>query len=267
MSEIKSESFENWGKRPPEEYLPKIHMESENPAEDSLRRLMGVERWNPNEHIEIKPSENMSLEKADSIYDRIMENAFPKETEKKQDITLEEVYDEIYDRDEDEFSFHELNLEDERIERVLKYFSPERWEKLDYYDKQNIIREFGYALAMKLELKNPPRITYYSGGANDCGAYDPRNNEIRINRNMLEDAKITIDTAAHETFHAYQHQRARIGETKKDVLYAINFANGNYISPTRDANGKYVNFSAYEGQLVEAEARGFAKIFREKVGA
>lgn len=267
MSEIKNESFEKWGKRPPDIYMGDIHMESENPAEDFLRRLMGVERWNPREQIEIKPSENMSLEKADNIYEKIMEDAFPKETEKNQELTLEEVYDEIYNRDEDEFSFDGLNLEDERLERLLKYFSPERWEKLDYYDKQNVIREFGNVLAMKLELKNPPRITYYPGAANDCGAYDPRNNEIKINRNLLNDAKMTIDTAAHETFHAYQHQRARIGETKKDILYAINFANGNYISPMRDANGKYVNFTAYEGQLVEAEARGFAKNFREKVGA
>lgn len=266
MGEIKNEFVSIWDKRPPAEYLPEIRVESENHAGEVLDRMMGRERWYSNERIEIKPSENMSLEKADEIYDKIMADAFPEKTEKKQDITLEEVYDEIYNRDEDEFSFDELDLEDEKLERLLKYFSPEKWEKLDYYDKQNVIREFGSALAMKLELKNPPRIIYYSGGANDCGAYNPRGNEIKINRNMFNDAKETIDTVAHETFHAYQNERAKMSETKKDILYAINFADGNYIRPERDADGKYVNFTAYEGQLVEAEARGFAKQFSEKVG-
>lgn len=267
MSEIKNESFGNWEKRLSDGYFPKIHVESENRAEELIDSMQGIERWNSSEHIKIKPSENMTLEKADEIYDKITGDAFLDETEKQQDLTLEEVYDEIYNRDEDEFSFDEFNLEDEKLENLLEYFSPERWDKLDYYDKQNIIRAFGNALAKKLELKNPPRTIYYSGAANDCGKYNMRSNEIMINKNMLDDAKETVDTVAHETFHAYQYERAKTPETKKDILYAINLEDDNYIRPEWGADGKYVNFSAYEGQLVEAEARGFAKQFSERVGA
>lgn len=56
----------------------------------------------------------------------------------------------------------------------------------------------------------------------------------------------------------YQYQRACIGETRDDVLYAINFLN--YIEPEQ-VDGHYVNFNEYQNQLLEAEARAFAKMF------
>ena len=95
-----------------------------------------------------------------------------------------------------------------------------------------------------------------------CGAYLPGANVIEINRNTLADPKEVVDTVAHEARHAYQHQRAVLQETKQDILYRINFEN--YISPIPLADGKYLFFTDYQDQLVEAEARAFANIFRDK---
>lgn len=259
MNEIKSESIVRRDGELSDKYMPEGRVLIENPFEGL------PDKWVPKEHIDMVSPEKMSVENADRIYDKLMENAFLDEADKKQEITLEEVFDEIYGRDEDEFSFDEFKLENEIFDKLFKYFSPEIWKNLDYNDKQNVLREFGGALAETLDIKNPPRIAYYLGGNNDCGSYNSRNNEIKINRNMIDDVKETVDTVAHETFHAYQNQRARMLETKKDVLYAINFKN--YISPGPDANGNYVNFDAYQSQLVEAEASGFAKQFSEKAGA
>ena len=72
-----------------------------------------------------------------------------------------------------------------------------------------------------------------------------------------------VDTIAHETWHAYQHQRANILENKHDYLYKLNF--DNYISPTSLGDGKCLFFTDYQEQLVEAEARAFASLFREGV--
>lgn len=77
---------------------------------------------------------------------------------------------------------------------------------------------------------------------------------MELNRNILNNPK----EVAHEARHVYQYQRACIGETRDDVLYAINFLN--YIEPVQ-VDGKYVNFNDYQNQLLEAEARAFAKMF------
>ena len=65
--------------------------------------------------------------------------------------------------------------------------------------------------------------------------------------------------------HAYQHQRATHQETLLDKLYQLNFEN--YISPVPLADGKYLFFTDYQDQLVEAEARAFANIFTDKEAA
>ena len=54
-------------------------------------------------------------------------------------------------------------------------------------------------------------------------------------------------------------------ETWQDTLYKLNFEN--YISPISLADGKYLFFTDYQDQLVEAEARAFANIFTNKEAA
>ena len=93
---------------------------------------------------------------------------------------------------------------------------------------------------------------------NRCGAFNFQTNTLELNRNILSNPQEVVDTVAHEVRHGYQYQRACIGETRVDVLYAINFLN--YVNPVQ-IDGKYVNFNEYQNQLIEAEERAFAKLF------
>lgn len=174
---------------------------------------------------------------------------------------LENIYDEIYNRDEDEFTFDEFNLDDARLERYLGYFEPETWERMDMEDKENVVRAFEGYLAEVLDLKHVPKIYFYSGSQVECGSYNYATNVIKMNENRFDNPQEVINTIAHETWHAYQYQRAKHPETRKDALYVANFEN--YISP-KLVDGKWVGFEEYESQLVEAEARAFGKLFVER---
>lgn len=116
-------------------------------------------------------------------------------------------------------------------------------------------------IAEKLEIENRPAIEFYESNPCDCGAFDPDRNVICINQNNFDDPEEIINTIAHETRHAYQFQKAENPENYMDLLYAYNFAN--YISPYMDEDG-YVNFIDYQDQLIEAEARAFADLFRQE---
>lgn len=175
---------------------------------------------------------------------------------------LENIYDEIYNCDEDEFTFDEFDLDDARLERYLGYFEPETWERMDMEDKENVVRAFEGDLAEVLDLKCVPKISFYRGLPIECGSYNNVTNEIKMNENRFDNSREVINTIAHETWHAYQYQCAKHPETKKDALYVANFEN--YISPTL-VDGKWVGFEEYEGQLVEAEARAFGKLFAERI--
>ena len=107
-------------------------------------------------------------------------------------------------------------------------------------------------------VEEKPRLFLFENDENICGAYNNQTNTLELNRNILDKPKEVINTIAHETRHAYQYQRACTGETREDVLYAINFLN--YVEPIQ-FEGNYVNFNEYQNQLIEAEARAFAKQF------
>ena len=100
---------------------------------------------------------------------------------------------------------------------------------------------------------------YFEAPPCNCGAYDPERNVISVNRNIFDDSYEIVNTIAHETRHAYQYRRAQNPENYLDLLYAYNFVN--YISPYVDEDG-YANFLDYQDQLIEAEARAFANLFR-----
>lgn len=73
---------------------------------------------------------------------------------------------------------------------------------------------------------------------------------------MLYDNNEAADTIAHELWHAYQHERAMNPQSAKDYQYQYGFEN--YIRPDDD-------FTAYQDQLVEAEARAFAQQFKDRL--
>lgn len=203
--------------------------------------------------------EPLKQERGGSIFDMGEDDRM--EDPRKQE-GLENIKDAIYNRDEDEFTFDELNLDDARLERYLRYFEPETWERMDMEDKENVVRAFEGYLTEVLDLKRIPNIKYYyNASKNDCGAYNPANNTILINKNLMDNPREVVNTVAHEAWHAYQHQRAKRPVTRKDAFYVVNFEN--YIRP-KLVDGKWVGFEEYESQLVEAEARAFGKLFVER---
>lgn len=215
---------------------------------------------------EIVPKNEMDLDRANDIYDKYTEDVFGIDRESEQvdeSIDLEDVYSDIYECDADDFSFENLNLEDERLEQTIKYFDAGIWSRLDVDDKRAVIQAFETYLVKTLDLKRPPRVIFYYGPQGDCGAFNRANNTIKINMNMIDDPQMAISTIAHETWHAYQYQCAENPQTRKDALYAINFIN--YVTPVM-VDGNWVLFDEYESQLVEAEANAFGMLFEEKVG-
>ena len=85
---------------------------------------------------------------------------------------------------------------------------------------------------------------------------------VCINSCNFDNPQEILDTVAHEVRHAYQFQRAQNPKEEIDYLYAYNFEN--YITPYV-TDGGYVNFTDYQDQLIEAEARAFANLFNVEV--
>ena len=168
---------------------------------------------------------------------------------------------EVFGRTSDEFQFDfDIGYE---LQGDLEKFKSPFWGIISDGEKTATIKEFASALSEKLNIENPPRIEFFEGPRDSCGAYCYGTNTISINRALFDDTAEVVDTIAHETWHAYQHQRADTMETRKDYLYKLNF--DNYISPITLGDGKYLFFTDYQEQLVEAEATAFANIFREEV--
>lgn len=155
-----------------------------------------------------------------------------------------------------------LGISGTEVQIVLDRFGAAKWERLTDSAKVEAIQELATVIGKKLRIEEKPEIQFYSDRDGSCGAYVPGDNKVEINRNIMNDPKEVIDTVAHEMRHAYQHQRAGLQETWQDMLYKINFEN--YISPIPLADGKYLFFTDYQDQLVEAEARAFANIFTDK---
>lgn len=207
---------------------------------------------------DIKPAGSMSKEEAISFLDGLF--SIDPESQDVYSIDEESILAEIFGRFEDEFDF-DFELDDE-IQTVLDWFGASKWEKMTDSERIDAISELAAVIGKKLGLSEEPEIQFYDGQDGSCGAYLPGENKVEINRNTLDDPKEVIDTVAHEMRHAYQHQRADLQETWQDTLYKLNFEN--YISPIPLTDGKYLFFTDYQDQLVEAEARAFANIFTDK---
>ena len=176
------------------------------------------------------------------------------------DIVDDSILSEIYGRYEDEFIF-DFEIDD-KIDTILEVFGSSEWGSMSESERKSAVDEFVAVLCDKLEIADRPSIKYFDGPINEQGAYNHRSNRIEINSKFLDDPVALVDTVAHETRHGYQHHRAMMQETRMDALYAINF--DNYIAPVLLGDGKYLFFADYEDQLVEAEARAFAKLFTKE---
>lgn len=173
------------------------------------------------------------------------------------EIAEDDVWAEIFGRDENEFLF---DFEyDDSIRAILDKFGSSEWDILAEEDRIDIIKEFIHILVDRLELDAIPEVTFFDGEASSLGAFSPSDNRVEINAALLDHPEILVNVIPHEMRHAYQHQRADIQETWMDYLYLINF--NNYITPVRLGDNTCLYYTDYHDQLVEAEARAFANLF------
>lgn len=171
----------------------------------------------------------------------------------------DELVSEIFERYESDFDFSNFDIDDSLQDKMVE-FSSENWAGLDQTKKLEVMKDFISVLCEKLDVKNVPEIVLVDEDEIMCGLYNQRTNTLELNSNILSDSKETINTLAHEIRHAYQYQRVEVSETRMDKLYLYNFIG--YIEP-EEVDGHYLYFNEYENQLVEAEARAFAKIFSD----
>lgn len=181
-----------------------------------------------------------------------------KETEEDVSIDDENIFAEIFGRSEDEFEF-DFDIEANDVKATLADFSQDIWDTLSENERLDRILSLIKVIAEKLGIDNVPELFLFDAVADNCGAFNPRDNVLKINRSLFEDPKELVNTIAHEMRHAFQSMRAEIGETTMDLLYALNFEN--YISPVPVGDGKVLFYIDYEDQLVETEARAFANLF------
>lgn len=177
-------------------------------------------------------------------------------TETKE-ISEEDIWNEIFGRDEDEFQF-DFDI-DKGLQSVLERLDSSEWSNFTDDEKIDVIDQFVGMLADRLDIKDIPDVVFFEGAPTSLGAFSPADNCVKINADLLNHPQVLKEVIPHEMRHAYQHQRADIQETWMDLLYFINF--DNYISPVRLSDSTCLYFTDYQGQLVEAEARAFANLF------
>lgn len=202
---------------------------------------------------EIRPVSDITESEARDFWNDVFSS--PMDVRK---FTEEDIQRDVYGRAEEEFDF-DFDASSLDIRQILARFNIESWRLLTDFEKENMCKELMNIIATKLEIWNRPELEFYESDPCDCGAFNPDSNIISINKNNFDVPEEIVDTIAHEMRHAYQFQRAMNPESYMDLLYAYNFAN--YITPYMDEDG-YVNFIDYQDQLIEAEARAFASMFR-----
>ncbi len=202
-------------------------------------------------------SKGENIEDARDYWDRVFEEPTEVST-----ITEEELAADIFDRHPDEFSF-DFPFDDE-VTKAITRFDADEWSQLTVKERLASMERFVEQIGAKLGLESIPDIKLFKDADNVLGAYVRGENRIEINEVLLNKPQDLLRTLAHETRHAYQYEHSLAPETWTDFLYYVNFEN--YISPGVDENGYYHSFADYEDQLVEAEARAFAKLFTKQEG-
>ena len=152
---------------------------------------------------------------------------------------------------------------DDTVESVLERFEENEWNTLSEHERTDAIEDLIFAVSKALGLDKVPKVLFYSGDDDTYGGFIQDKNTIELNKRFLDNPKEMVNTATHETRHAYQHMRANMLENDIDQMYKNNF--DNYVQPIRDQNGNWINFLDYQDQFVEVEARAFANIFTEAI--
>ena len=176
------------------------------------------------------------------------------------DVPPEIDYDAVYSGlDSYDFDGVDVSTDMERLDSSLENFQSGTWENLSTDEQKAAMSDLADYVKDVIGFESPPDIVYYNNPVDgDYGGYSPGTNTLSVNEYMLYDNNEAADTIAHELWHAYQHERAMNPQSAKDYQYQYGF--DNYIRPDDD-------FSAYQDQLVEAEARAFAQQFKDRLKA
>lgn len=226
---------------------------------DISRKVENSEDYSfPLQYDSIKPETSTDEKEAHDFWDTV----FFDQVDVHQ-ITEADILNDVYGRAEDEFEF-DFDVSYSKMQDAIDKFRASTWDLLSPKEREGACKEFAMTIAEKLAIENPPSIEFYESEPCDSGAFDPDRNCIKINRNNFDDSQEIVNTVAHEIRHAYQYQMALNPESYIDLLYAYNFTY--YITPYVDENG-YVNFIDYQDQLIEAEARAFANLFKLEEGS
>ncbi len=178
------------------------------------------------------------------------------------DLSYESLLSDCFNRSEDEFEFH-ISLGEE-IMQTLSTFNGDKWNDLSVEEREKLIDKLVEGICDELGIDDIPFVAYYEADEFDCGFYDYSDNSVSINELFLDNPREIVEILAHEMRHAYQHQRADIGETQEDLIYQCNL--DNYIKPIELPDKSYIMFFDYQDQYVEAEARAYSNAFMEGIG-
>lgn len=215
-------------------------------------------RIDPDRRLDISDGKKENSDKEADTFWKAALSQFQDESDIPSD---EELLPEIFDWADDEI-FIDFEV-DEDFKDCLSRFDPECWENADAREQYSAIEDLKDKISERLALKKPPEIRLCEGDPDEYGSYIPEYNILLLNTRQFDDPVELVDTIAHELRHAWQHARADAMETRQDALFRVNFEN--YITPVSYPGIGYVNFVEYEGQYVEADARAFAKKFKEAV--
>lgn len=193
---------------------------------------------------------NLTADKARSFWDELFASDPDATTEK---VSCEYSWEEIFNCNPDEFVF-DFPFDDEVI-KALARFDEGEWSQLTTAKRLEAMRAFVELLAAKLGLEEIPEIILFDGPKYLLGAFVEGEGNVEVNKILLENPNALVNTLAHEMRHAYQYEHALNPQCWQDVLYKLNFEN--YVAPE-------MSFEDYQDQLVEAEARAFAKLFTPK---
>lgn len=105
----------------------------------------------------IRPSSEISRTEAQDFWDDLFVNP-----EQKQEEFETDLLQDVYGRDEDEFTF-EVNSDTGEVKQALDRFQTEHWKELSTKEKMGAISELGEEIAKILELSKIPNIKYYEG--------------------------------------------------------------------------------------------------------
>lgn len=148
-------------------------------------------------------------------------------------------------------------IDETKASEVLSPFKQGNWEQLSIREQKQAVEKLADYNAEILGVEDKPRIIYYNAeDPCDFGGYSAKQNAIYINEYNMHDAVETADTISHEYRHKYQHERAEKLENERDLEFKDSF--DNYIRAEDDYQG-------YKAQLVEADARAYAQIVKDKI--